>query len=257
MEENLHIMEKFDAYLKGSMTASEKTQMEKELEENPEMREELRLYRIMVEGIKEAGKELFKTGLKEIDDVMADKSLGSSYPKWAALAASVIVLFGLSIAFLLLRKPSEPKLYAEHFQPWQNEYPIHTRGEVPAQFSEFTSDQFEELKVGADHYDAHEYKEAISVFKDLEQTQEDNEHLQFLLGLSYLNNNQPKKALPYFESLIDNKDFEYGLEVKWYYGMTLVYLGEDEKAQKVMDEVAYSDSPFSGQAKEILEELLN
>ena len=255
MEENLQIHEKFDAYLREEMNDDEKAQMEKELQDNPQVKEEFRLYRIMVEGIKEAGKDQFKAQLKGIDEGMANVSLPYRFSRKIALAASILVLLGVGTLLLLINKTAQPELYAQYFKPWENDYPFNTRGEIPEQFSEFTTDEYEEFKAAAHYYDNEEYTEAINVLKSLEQQHQDNEDIKYLLGLSYLNNDEAEESIPYLEDLNNNLDFAYKYEVKWYYGLALIYIGNDEEAKRIMNELAYSASSFSGKARQIVEKL--
>lgn len=255
MDENLHKHERIDAYLQGKMPAGEQVEFEQELASNLQLKEELELHGVMVQGVKEYGKEQLKQELKNIDNTMNDQPVRNVFPRKMFLAASVALLTAVGIALFTITSSLEQEIFAQYYEPWESEYNFNIRGPIPEGFDDFTQLQFERLKEGADYYDNGQYEEAIELLKDLEHTKRDNMHIEFILGLSYLGNEQPEEARSYLESLIYDDEFKFVEEAKWYYCMCLVSLEETEKALSILNQISGSVSSFSGKAADVIKAL--
>jgi tetratricopeptide (TPR) repeat protein len=102
-------------------------------------------------------------------------------------------------------------------------------------------------------YNERNYRRSIQLFRIVLEKEKDEEAL-FYLGNSYLSANMPLEAIDTFEAYL--KDFDtYEIEAKWYLSLSYLKAGKDQKARKLLQELAQTqgpENPYRDKAAEIL-----
>ena len=126
------------------------------------------------------------------------------------IAAAIIIGIGL---FWMNQNPSNDRIYAKYFTPDPG---------LPTTMSTTTNYTFFD---GMVNYKQGDYKTAIAKWTPLEQKSSGNDTLQYFLGVAYLADNNPKKALPYLNETVNNAESVFFEDATFYLG--LAYLKED------------------------------
>ncbi len=129
------------------------------------------------------------------------------------VAASIMILiFGWNV-YQSNAKPRYQNLLAEALNDPHNES-ILRKGSV------------EVLRIeGAQYYNNRDYKAAAAVFEQI-KIQDDAIGWDFYLGLCYLYQSEPDRAIPYFDISLNQPNTRYTRESNWYLG--LAYLAKEQ-----------------------------
>lgn len=166
--------------------------------------------------------------------------------KWFAIAASILLLIGVSFYVFENRTTPEQNLYASYFSPMAHP-------DAPVRGSENTS--LSEVEYHAmTAYEAEDYKKAVNYYETLFNEYPRNTKNALFLSISYLGVNNPTKAIQVL-SRIDNVEENYKSDISWY--LALAYLKNNEKnsARIILDGLTKEDNFYTESAQEILKAL--
>ena len=130
------------------------------------------------------------------------------------IAAAIIIGIGL---FWMNKNPSNDRIYAKYFTPDPG---------LPTTMSTTSNYTFFD---GMVNYKQGEYKTAISKWTTLEQKSPNNDTLQYFLGVAYLADKNPAKAIPYLNKTVSNSKNLFFEDATFYLG--LAYLKEDKTTE--------------------------
>ena len=147
------------------------------------------------------------------------------------------MILGISLFFNLFNQ----NIYDQYFEIYPNVYEPIVRN---------SSENPEKAFV---YYENQNYEKAQSAFKSLIQINE-NSNIRFYFALSYLNNNQPEKAILEFKK-IKNSNFDFRAELLWYQALANIKLNNYAEAQTLLSQLI-SDYPNykTQETKNLLEE---
>jgi tetratricopeptide (TPR) repeat protein len=244
MDEKL--FETMENYVNGRMSAEEQQSFEREMSENPELREELALHRKLVssietESVRQMLEQIHTEHFAEETPVVTMRSRSRSFP--LAIAASVALLI-LAGWWVYSWQSSQPEaLYAAYFSPDEG-LPTTLGYEEDAQFAE-----------GMVSYKLGEYAEALDYWQPLLTADPANDTLNYYTALAFLANEQPELALSYLGRVVENETSAFATDARWY--LALAYLKQDmeSEAQPLLQALAAGDSPYQQESREILDKL--
>lgn len=175
-------------------------------------------------------KVIAKTEYEKGKAYLKDLEKNTQSPKYYyRIAASVIVLLGLSLAFIFFnKKESANDLYAQYFEPYKNVISPKYRGQ----------NGNDAISKAMTLYESHQYKKALqAIDKLLTQKTEDSLKLKFYKAnlLLQLNNSLDEAETLLTQNI--NSSNEWEDKNLWY--LTLVHLkkNEPEKALKVLEKM--------------------
>ena len=168
----------------------------------------------------------------------------TDYRKWA-MAASVALLIGLGwLGYNNFSGSDYGNLYDENFQQYPNTVYAITRGD--------NDDNSLERKAFV-AYETDENVSAIEFFEELKTT-ENSENVTFYLAQSYLKNEQPKKAIVFFEEVVSGKG-EFAPQALWYAALSYLKTDQKENAMQVLKDLVADGRYKKAEASAILKEV--
>ena len=223
---------RIDQYLLNLLSPEEKSSFEKQLQEDENLMKEFLLHKETFETIEGIGRVELKSRLKKIHSEEVENQNGESsnirslISKFA-IAASFVGL--IAFGWWWMQQPLTPAdLYSQNFEPF--ELTLNQRSG-----SEKLYDDIETAYAKGD------FENAIALFKtSLEKQDKRSSQLLLGLGISYMEGENPQNAIPYFNEIIDNKDFNFEDESHWYLGLAYLKMNDIPNA-KVHFEILASD----------------
>jgi tetratricopeptide (TPR) repeat protein len=212
--------ELFKDYLENRLSEQDKALFEKLLAESPTYQQEL---------------EDFKKQFLN----HSDSKPKSRIKTWIfTFFIAILVATGGVLLFLNLSTPIGEKLYKVYYKPFPVEKlkPLMTNPTI---------------KDGREAYLAKNYEEAITRFEYLE-VQGESDQVKFFLGLSYLGNDRPEKAIPVF-SMISSSSSLYG-NTSWYTALAYLKLNKLNEARSHLQKATSTPGLFRREAAEILKQ---
>ena len=230
--ENFELIEN---YFEGKLSEEEKASVESLLLSNSDFKDEFELYKNIVSGIKEAGKEHLKNKLKEADieldsaSIVIERGEGNSYLKIFAVAASVVLIIGVSIFYFFIKSPDYSALAIKFYEP-EKGLPVEmgiTNNPMDEVMNDFKKGDFSGAKgklekisavnandtisyfLGVVSYELKDYKEAIADFKRVNATSNYSDKSQYRLALSYLSTLNKKDALIVINVALQNRENKF------------------------------------------------
>ncbi len=274
MEFNQTIYEKIDAYIFDRLTAEEKSLFEKEMEDNQELKEEVRF----TLGIKSSisGKdwllfdeEIESDQVKHISQlkrsekyasIAADlETIGNEYfetldqkpktrNKFLYIAGAAAIAMLLFVGYYFSSNQSTDKLYAT-YNDWQELPSLTLQGDDQAI-----------LAKGEAFFGNNEYEEAITVFstkldESIQNKQQPHPYILAYLGASYLGLDNYDKALNIFDRLLESNTLDNSRGY-WYKAMVYLKQGNREEAINTLKLLLENKTNFNfDKAQELLKKL--
>lgn len=227
-------IELFDRFLRNEMNEQEKADFLSRLENDKEFKDAFDSFKLLEDAFEDAEIIAFKDQLKDWDKQEEPAKPKGRVIRLMAVAASIIILVGLSIPFFL-NGDSPQKMAENYFSPYENVVTI--RGDKEA------------IDEGMLLYEEGKYSEAIPIFVSCS----DNVTAYFYLGECHMAMKDYIKAIDVFEAVRIESDLLKDIAT---YHLALAYLGNGnkEKATEVLTEIS-TDSDYHQEALRILEDL--
>lgn len=237
------LFETIDRYLSGEMTEEERTSFEDHIQANEVLKsnveEQLKLIRAveessLLEWFNNIHRRFFgdgkQTGRKSFFSLSSSMYFG---------AASVLLMLAVGSYFMFFHKNFNERLYATYFKPDPG---------LPTVMG--TSGNFAFYDAMVD-YKRGEYDKAIQKWSRQQIQQSNNDTLNYFLGVAYLANDNPKKAIPFLGTVVKNEHFIFIDEANYYLGMAYLKMNDLEKAK------TYFSRSSSKKAKELIGKIDN
>lgn len=238
-----------DQYREGSLTDKQRTEIERQLKENPEFAAEFDRHNLMIDGIRFSGRKTLKRKLDawdlELDEVSDEPERHKIKPafRWYSIAAAIafFILAGMVINAIL--PSSNERIVADVYQPYEY-IPQTTRGEKGDENAN------EEI---FEYYDHKEYAKTIELLAVLDESQQ-TVLSDFIFANSYQAIGDYSEAILLYEKIAEGNTI-YSSSAKWYLSLCHLSQQNTELAKSLLLELAESKSSYSEKAKEVLEEL--
>lgn len=234
-----------ERYMNGDMDNCEKTGFEKMLAGDPELQDELTLY-------KEVCQALDEIAFREKLEITTRDYMENEYPKdefrrrvFQTIAISGPVFAACIISWLLLfNRSTTDGLYDDNFSV----YPVFStvRSAAPAG---------ETFGKAAAAYNTEHYEEAAKHFQQAVIENEKDMEAAFYAGISFMKTRDFNKAGEYFDQVISDNDNRLVQLSCWY--RALVYLKQNKinEAKTLLAKIAGLHNEKSMKAKEMLFQL--
>lgn len=240
MNEERYIL--FDQYLQGELSVDEKSNLEKQLAEDPELASALESFKEMHFQLEnkfshEQEREVFKENLTRISDKYFNKKktkVVSLKPWYLAVAASVAIMFAL--------------FYFDY-----NHYPNFEDYNHPesAYFTERGVSE-ETLKKAENDFNGKRYEKAIPLFESI--LKEDNSpEIKYFYGVSLLQVSKYVKAETIFKEL-ESGNSVYKEKAKWNMALSKLKQGKYKECKAVLQTISQDYEDYDD-VEHLLEEL--
>ncbi|WP_420458638.1 tetratricopeptide repeat protein [Neolewinella sp.] len=248
--------ERIEDYLLGRL--ADPVTFERELNQNPELRQEMEATRLALDAITAGEDHALKVRLRKLDGdfqasstvaetqttakiVPIDRRRRRSWVRYAAAAAVVCFLAGY---FLLRPAPDQRLEYAlSQVQPYDNIAYTITKGA--------TGDDPRAAAYTA--YEAGNYPRAEAAFNQLDT---DDAADDFYRAQSQLAQGKYDAALPTFDRLAARTNFQLAPEADFYAAVARLGLGQTTEATATLEQIAADvQHPLQSEARDLLERL--
>lgn len=252
-------------YLQGKPGDEKAALLESRMQSDEEFAKAMEQRSEMLEGIRTQGDLELRTQLKKMHDqakaggILEEKPVGQEVAfrqrvlRWSA--AAVLALLAIAGAWWYFAPGKYDEVFAAHYQA----NPVMLENYMDVLESEgFASGKeaaFEAYREGMQAYENGNYDMAEKrIAAWLEQNPAD-ENAQLFLSLSYLSQQEYKKAARQLEPLLKSQNPAVAREAKFYLALTWCKMPfKHDAARKLLDEIAANDaSPYQKQALNILQ----
>ncbi|WP_299768113.1 hypothetical protein [uncultured Dokdonia sp.] len=226
-------------YLQGTLNEAEEQLFQEYIQNDPSFADDIPFYDDLKYAFAKADYDQTKAQLHSF----YKEEKRSSWRKWS-VAATLLILIGLSSVWYFNTIDSTESLYAQYFEPYKNVVQPIVRGEVS-----------EDIKVLAFRaYDEQNYKEAIVYIETLLENKEEG-ILVLYKANAQLQLGETKEAIVTLESRIKKTDTIYA-EAQWYLALSYLKLDNIEKTKSHLNTLLTTNSNFKHkEAQELLKSL--
>lgn len=248
MEKEITRQEKIDAYLLNQMSSSERIEFESQIDSDPELQEQIRIQRMIVEEIND----------RESFNYLLDKNRKKKITvkkTWRILSIAA-VFTGLLGFFIIQPTTISNKSIYNTFSDIQPSRIELVRVEDPLRGEEYvipglpmTDSEF--AKDGLNYYEKNDYLKATIAFQKI-QDLKDYPELMIYHSIAQLKVGQTSEAINNLLYLSNLKDFK-SLELsKYYLSLGYINAGKVLKARKILKNIVESKGEYSMRASEML-----
>lgn len=222
---NQQTQELIDAYLMDKLEGGALADFEKEIELSTKLHTLVNDQKFLKLAVEE---ENLRNSLDSFHNEIPQKRKKKRYPMgWLALAASVLILIGVSTWAIFYTGTSAQKVYAENFRPDPG---------LPTIMG--TASQYE-FYDGMVSYKRKDYTEAISRWEPLYAANPKNDTLVYFLGVANLANGNVRQAENYLKMAKEKTESVFYEDIQYY--LALAYLKEN-KIKEAKDVLSQSTS---------------
>ncbi len=222
------LMELIDGYLMGKLSAKELDQFHKRMEKDSAFRKTVMEHKEQMEAVEICGlKDAMDTYHEE---VMEERLAKRIYSNWMAIAASIVLILGVSLWFLLSTGNSAQKVFADNFSP------------DPGLPTTMGNSSKYEFYSGMVSYKQADYGEAILQWEPLYAANPQNDTVVYFLGVAHLANGNPKQAEKYLELSHSLVDKAFPEETNYYLALTYLKENKVRMAKNILKNSSYPSS---------------
>ena len=247
MDKNRHLISR---YLEGEMDPIEATGFEEALELNPELKDEVALFREVENAIADTEVLDLRAQLDEIHEELSpqlEKLTRKSSKRVLryAVAASVAVIVSLGTYSLFFKKVDNNKIVSEFYKPY--DVTLVNRS-ANANISPL-------LREALFKYENREYREAIGLFREILEINPQMTASYLYSGISLMEIKEYTGAKKSFNAVLSHNDNLYMEQADWYLGMVYLLTDEKDKARLQFLKIKQGEGYYRDEAAKILRKL--
>ncbi|MEZ4859061.1 MAG: hypothetical protein R2781_09645 [Flavobacteriaceae bacterium] len=217
------LLETVERYLNHTMEVSEKLQFEKSLEQNPTLKQQVEVIKVLLYGIETASlREKMETFHQQFEATVPVRSITQNNRAnsrlFYAIAASVMVLFGIFWFF----KPqnSNSQLFEEYFYA------------DPGLPTTMGTDRDFLFYDGMVNYKRKEYDIALEKWNKLLSEKNNNDTLNYFIGVTFLAQGNSERAIPYLQKVTTQEESIFFDDSFYYLGLSNLKNNQLERAKE-------------------------
>jgi tetratricopeptide (TPR) repeat protein len=233
-------------YLQGKMSAEEAAAFEKNLETDPQFREEFAFNKDLLESMRIHYKSVLKDKLQSLEYSAEDSQKKGGQRRFfqiTGMAAAIALV--VAVGYGLFFTPSDPQgVFDQHFTPYYN-----VLGGTERSAGNVSGDLAMRL------YEQQQYEEALVIFREAIRQHPDNTSLLFYKALSHLSVAQADSAIVDLNQVVNEPEGQLQEPARWYLGLAYLQKGDVRQAKEIFAIIKASADSYSERAGEILEAL--
>ena len=247
MEMNESSFDLFERYIEDKLNIDEKEIFERQLIEDPLLKEEVQQYKTVIGGIRSVERLKMLNEIKVADAEMprALKTVSlfdfsnSRKESFYWIAASIIMVLCIGGYWFINQEKKSDELFTQYFTPDKS--------------------KLKRLSPEAsDNYQKGNYAAAIKALNNLQSSFDDTTEATnlFYKGNSYLALKEPDKAIECFKKVIESPNGVYKKESEWYLALSYVKAKKFNKARPILKRISENnDHPYQQDAKDVLDKM--
>ena len=237
-------------YLNGELEGDALQNFENEMSVDAEFRQLVEEDRLIREGVQLMVLEKTKRELQELEKELSGSQSRKkttnviSLRRWMGWTAAAVVLIALGWWVLFDKdQVTHEDLYAAYFEPEPNLFHPEQRG----------GEELALIDRAFQAYDYENHEQAIRLFEDLLKERYDAS-VQFYLGVSYLADENPDKALKALNDFLKNSQ-DMQNEAKWFMALAHLKSGEIDKTREQLEVITKTKNSKTSQAVALMKQL--
>ncbi len=241
-----------DRYLDGDLNGLELQALEKELDSNPELKEELKLQREINAALREKEVLDLRAQLKVIHrslEPVPERNMARKliHSKWTRIAAASVVLI-FAIAALTGNFTGKRMNYDKIFNKYYETYkPLNVRsgfGEIDKMYRNALT-----------AYQKENYEKALVLFEEVLEIDQSRMEANLMTGVSNMELDEYEEASSSFSKIINHDDNLFIEHAEWYIGFCYIRTDNTDKAIRHFTKIASGNSMKKNKAKRILRKI--
>lgn len=222
------ILHQIDRYLLGRLEGEELKNFELRLKNDGDLREMVAQQRLLLEGIEEFH---LKNQLDHYHRQMEVENIDKKpLTIWLAIAASIVILIGVSFWAITDTQSAAQKVFAKNFQPDPG---------LPTTMG--TTSEYE-FYSGMVSYKRKKYSEAIALWEPLYTENPTNDTLVYFLGVAHLAKGDNVAAEQYLKMAHSIETSIFVEEANYYLALTLLKENKVHEAKKILENSSFPAS---------------
>ena len=248
MDKNRHLISR---YLDGELNPSEVSRFEEALIKDPELQEELDLYRDVDVALADTDVLDFRAQLDELHEELTpqfekrSRKHGSKQVLRFAVAASVAVIISMGTYGLFFKKVSSNKIVSQFYKPY----------DVTLVNRSVNADIGDVLSQALYKYENAEYTDAIQLFQQVLSENPKMIASNLYNGISYFELKEYENARSSLAKVIEHNDNLYIEQARWYLGFCYIMLNDKSKARQQFVQLANKDGYYRDESRRILRKI--
>jgi len=234
-----------EKYILGTLTESERIAFNNLLETDATFKKEISFEENMAKVAEVNHDKEFKELMSGFEEEVLQSTIpedGQSMYKWLAIAASIVIIFGLSYAFW--PQQSNLELFEENFTPYRNV--THTIIRSESGIADAKSKAFSAYELG-------KYESALNQFSDLYNVKQESYYL-FYQANALLQLNRAKEAIPLLKKHLESSD-SLSNKTHWFLAMAYLQIDDTNSAIKALRSIVQKTGFKQKEAERLLEKL--
>jgi tetratricopeptide (TPR) repeat protein len=229
-----------ESYFLGTLSVEEKDHLNELLKSDTVFNEEFQFYKNLNKVTEAEDDRLFKTQVQQYENELNPNK--KTHTKWL-VAASIIILLGMSYFIVFQNINSNEALFAENFEPYRNIIQPIVRSNV--------SDDIKSQAFIA--YEKREFNKAILFFSKIQET-ESNSYYIFYKANCFLALENSSEAISLLKNYISTQG-DFTEKARWY--LALAYLKENniKSTKNILQNIVDSKTYYHKKAALLLNEL--
>lgn len=251
MEHTINYPEFIERYLDGEMSPEEKTWFEKEMEDNPELGDEIQLRKEVNEAIMEEDVIQLRMQLDGIHRKRQAEKIRTVKPArttrrvlLATSSVAVLTVFILLGGRYWWGNVAPEKIFNRYYEPY----------EMPVYREAGTATDLLFLKA-METYQNREFDRAIELFEEVLAQDVTKMDANLMSGISKIETERYGEATTNFRRIIDHRDNLFLDQAEWYLALSYLMTGETGKATALFEQIAGEEGTYRKEAREILRKI--
>jgi tetratricopeptide (TPR) repeat protein len=239
-------------FLDGELSREELDWISKELESNAVLADDIKLYREVDSAIREQDVMGLRNQLEVIHNSLDESTRNPKrVPRYRkaisyAAIASLAILISVGVLYKIqTRKLSNVEIYEKYYEPYDVTMVYRSAGDN-------TDMLYQEARL---KYEAGEFREAITLFEKLLESDPADMATTLYSGISYMEVEQYNQADKSFSKIIAHDDNLFIEQAEWYLGFCYLMTNETGKARKHFEKIAGSNSSYRDKAASIINKI--
>ena len=239
-----------ERHLSSDLNPEEQLWFENELKNNPNFAREVLLHKDINKAILDLDIVNLRSKLNSIEtDVTSKKSFTKEFFqfKWQyiAVAASITLMVSFGLKFVSQSNYTNDEIFNMYYQSYE------ANGIVRSASTNIDQDLSDALAL----YNDKKYNDALVLFNQILDKDYSNIYVHLYAGISNMESFSYKKAIESFQLIIDHQNNLYVEQAEWYMAICYLKMYQNDVAKSMFEKIAYEDSSYQEQAKDILKKL--
>lgn len=225
-------LEAIERYLRDRMNDSDRAAFEERMNNDEQFQKAVTFYADLTEGIETASLkstlEIYHSEMEQAAELEEWTQAAESTKRYPfvkyLVAASLLLVVGLTVWIIAFQQNSQQQLFAAYFEP------------DPGLITPMSSTDQYDFYSGMIDYKREDYEQAIAKWEPLLNENPRNDTLNYFLGVAELASGAENEAMPYLKNTLETSESAFIDEAYFYLGLAYLKDGNIEAAIQTLQQ---------------------